>query len=159
MRYKSLIRWGIVNLLVFLSLSTSAAEPKSGNWDGLKHMMSQEEFQAAGLDKLNAGELRKLDLWMLQFLAHDSQQIVHTDKAIKKIQQVPVQRRIAGHFRGWFGDTVFKLDNGEVWRQRLPSRYAISLENPKVEISKNLFGFYELKVVKTGRKVGVTRVK
>ena len=159
MRCESLIRWGIVNLLVFLSLSTPAAEPKSGNWEGMKQMMSPEEFQEAGLDKLSPGELHRLDLWMLQFLAHDSQQIVHTDKAIRKIQQVPVQRRIAGHFSGWFGDTVFILDNGEVWRQRLPSRYAISLENPEVEISKNLFGFYELKVVKTGRKVGVTRVK
>ena len=67
MRCKWLISWGIVNLLVFPGLSTPAAEPKSGNWEGMKQMMSLEDFQAAGLDKLSPEELHKLDLWMLQF--------------------------------------------------------------------------------------------
>ena len=98
MRCKWLIRWGVVNLLVLFNLSTPAAEPEPGNWEGMKQMMSPEEFQAAGLDKLSAEELHKLNLWMLQFLAHESQQIVHTDKAIRKLQQAPVRRRVAGHF-------------------------------------------------------------
>ena len=121
--------------------------------------MSAEEFEGAGLDNLNAEELQRLDKWLLQFLAYESQQLVKADKKIQKLQKVAVRRRIDGHFSGWTGKTVFRLDNGEVWKQRLSGRYAVSLENPEVEIFKNLLGFYELKMVKTGRRVGVTRVK
>ena len=41
----------------------------------------------------------------------------------------------------------------------MPSRYFTSLEDPEVEISRNLLGYYELEIVKTGRRVGVTRIK
>lgn len=144
---------------IFLSLPAVAADKISGEWEGLKKMMGVDEFRAAGLDNLSAEELSRLDLWLLQFLAYDSQTLVRADENIKRLQKIPVQRRIQGHFSGWKGKTIFRLDNGEVWKQRLDSRYYVSLENPEVEIAKNLFGFYELKVLKTGRKVGVTRVK
>ena len=146
-------------LLVLISFSTLAAAPKSGNWDGLKRMMSAEEFSKAGLDNLSADDLHYLDRWILKFLAYDAQQMVKADKKIHKLQKTAVRRRIVGHFSGWTGKTVFRLDNGEIWKQRLVSRYAVSLENPQVEINKNLFGFYEMKIVKTGRRVGVSRVK
>src|SRR5690606_18578174 len=122
-------------------------------------MMSAKEFKAAGLDRLTPAEIEVLDDWMLRFLAHESQQVVRTDEKVQALQNAPVRRRINGTFKGWSGDTTFVLDNGEVWRQRLPGRYAVTLENPEVEISKNLLGFYELKVVATGRRVGVKRVK
>ena len=159
MRCKSLIRRDIFTLLVCLSLSAAAEEPKSKSWKGLEQMMSVEEFQAAGLDKLSPEELSRLNQWFIHFIAYDAQQVVKSDEKIQELQRVPVRHRIVGPFHGWYGNTVFTLDNGEVWKQRLSDRYAISLENPEVEISKNLFGFYELRVVKTGRKVGVTRVK
>lgn len=149
----------MITLLLLLNLPATAAEKDTGTWEGLKQMMSAEEFHAAGLDKLSAGELEHLDHWLLRFLAYDSQQVVHADETIKALQKVPVRHRIAGHFSGWDGDTVFTLDNGEVWKQRLSGRYAISLESPEVEIYKNVFGYYELKVVKTGRRIGVSRVK
>jgi hypothetical protein len=159
MRYQSHIRRIITTLLVFSCLSAAATEPEKGQWEGLKQLMNADQFQAAGLDKLSVEELQNLDQWLLQFLAHDAQQLVHSDETVKELQKRPLRRRIAGHFSGWKGDTVFTLENGEVWRQRLPSRYAVSLQNPEVDISRNLFGFYELKVVETGRIVTVTRVK
>ena len=146
-------------LLVFFSSQVTAQQAKSGNWDGLKKMMTAEEYEKTGLDKLSPEELKLLDRWFLKFLAHESEQLVKADKKIKKLQQQGVRRHIMGKFKGWTGKTVFRLDNGEVWKQRLGGRYAISLENPEVEISKNLFGFYEMKILKTGRRVGVTRVK
>ena len=142
-----------------ISLPVQSADQKTGNWDGLRSMMGVEAFQAAGLDKLSPEEMQKLDQWLLQFLAHDSQQVIHADENIKELQKVPVQRRIAGHFSGWKGKTVFTLDNGEVWRQRLSGRYAVSLESPEVEIYRNFVGYYELRILETGRKIGVTRVK
>jgi hypothetical protein len=141
-----------------LALPAIAGEAGQG-WQGIKKMMSAKEFKAAGLDRLTPAEIEALDDWMLRFLAHESQQVVRTDEKVQALQNAPVRRRINGTFKGWSGDTTFVLDNGEVWRQRLPGRYAVTLENPEVEISKNLLGFYELKVVATGRRVGVKRVK
>lgn len=159
MDIKTLVCRVFIAWLVLLSLSAGAEETKSGTWYGLKRMMTEKEFKAAGLDKLNAGELHSLDQWLVHFLAYDSNQVVKTDETIRELQKVPLRRRIVGHFSGWDGDTVFTLDNGEVWKQRLPGRYAVSLDNPEVEIIKNLLGFYELRIVKTRHKIGVTRIK
>ena len=145
--------------LITISISGFSADQKSGNWDGVRKMMSAEEFKAAGLDKLSPAQIHKLDRWFLRYLAYDAEQTVKADKKIHKLQKTGVRRRIVGHFSGWTGKTVFRLDNGEVWKQRIESRYAKSLENPEVEIKKNLFGFYEMKILKTGRRLGVTRVK
>ena len=158
MRSQVLMYWAISAILVCFSVKVSA-DGKTQTWKGLEKMMSSGEFQAAGLEKLSPDELSRLNQWLLQFIAHDSQQVVKTDAAIQKLQNVPVRRRIAGIFRGWDGNTTFTLDNGEVWKQRLPGRYFAKMENPEVEIVKNLLGFYELKIVPSGKKVGVTRVK
>lgn len=146
-------------ILAGFSLGVFAAQPNPGSWKGIQKMMTPEQFHAAGLDRLSPEQLDRLNHWFLRFLAYDSEQVVHTDKTVKALQKVPTRHRIAGDFRGWSGDTLFKLQDGEVWKQRLPDQYFARLKNPEVEIYKNLFGFYELKVVKTGRKVGVTRVK
>lgn len=157
MRENLRIRMGVC--LLFASLGATAEESDSGSWEGIQHAMSAEEFAAAGMNKLSAEELDSLNAWMKRFLAHDSQQIVNTDPEIRKLQITPVRRRIAGPFRGWSGKTVFTLDNGEVWTQRGLGRYFARLESPEVEISKNPLGFYQLKVVASGRIVGVARVR
>lgn len=68
--------------------------------------------------------------------------------------------RIVGGFDGWSGDTIFELDNGQVWRQaefgRLKYR---GPENPEVTIKKGFFGSYRLSVEGTNRWIRVKRVK
>ena len=159
MDFKTVKIIGFFAFMMVLCPISQAQQKKPDSWQGLKQLMSARDFHAAGLDKLSPGELHKLDQWLLHFLAYDSAQVVKSDEAIKELQKVPVLRRIKGHFRGWDGDTVFTLDNGEVWKQRLSGRYATSLESPEVEIIRNIFGYYELRIVKTGHKIGVTRVK
>ena len=149
----------VLSIFLFFVAGVQAEEKKADIWKGLKQMMSQGQFNAAGLDQLSDEELRQLDRWFLNFLAHESEQLVKKDKKIIKLQQTGVKRRIKGTFKGWWGKTVFNLDNGEVWQQRHNNKYSITLENPEVEIKKNLFGFYEMTVVETGRRVGVSRLK
>lgn len=151
----------IITLVAMLGAAGAVVSEVSDTsaWKGLNRMMSAEEFKQAGLDKLNPEELERLDRWLLQFLVHDSEMVVKSDETIRELQKQPIRHRIVGHFRGWDGKTTFTLDNGEVWHQRVPSRYFASLEDPEVEISRNPLGYYELKVVETGRRVGVTRIK
>jgi len=159
MRQSNLVTGLFAVLFALIGDPVSAVEPDASDWEGIEKMMSAEEFTAAGLGKLSREELLELNEWFLKFLAHDSQQVVNTDETIRELQKTPVRRRITGKFKGWDGDTVFRLDNGEIWKQRLPGRYAISLDNPEVEIFKNFLGFYELRILKTGRRIGVTRLK
>jgi hypothetical protein len=146
-------------LLVLAWITPAWGEPPGSGWTGLEHMMAPEQFRSAGLSKLTPEELSRLNEWLVRFIAHDSQQLIKSDEAIQELQKAPVRRRISGAFTGWTGNTVFALDNGEVWKQRLPGRYAVKLQNPEVEISRNLLGFYELRLVKTGKKIGVSRIR
>lgn len=153
-------RLGWIAFAVSIGLCAGAAAgPDGKTWRGLEQMMSAEDFQAAGLDKLSPEQLDRLDEWLLHFIARDAQQVVRSDEKIRELQSAPARHRLVGTFRGWDGDTTFTLDNGEVWKQRVPGRYAKRLENPEIEISRNVLGFYELRIIETGRRIGVTRIR
>ena len=62
-------------------------------------------------------------------------------------------------FRGWSGKTKFKLDNGQIWQQRVSGRYTYSGDDTRVVISVNGFGFYEMELLAAGRSVGVKRIQ
>jgi hypothetical protein len=71
-----------------------------------------------------------------------------------------IQSMIEGEFTGWTGKTVFKLQNGQVWKQVDPSRKVVfKATNPKVSIRKAVFGSYRLKVEGLNSTVTVRRVK
>ena len=61
-------------------------------------------------------------------------------------------------FRGWSGKTVFKLDNGQVWKQRTSGHHTYTGDDRRVVISKNGMGFYEMRLLAADRSVGVIRV-
>lgn len=70
-----------------------------------------------------------------------------------------IEARIVGEFRGWDGNTAFRLDNGQIWKQRVGGKYrSRARTNPEVIVEKGRFGYY-LKLVETGRSVGVKRIR
>ena len=73
-------------------------------------------------------------------------------------EPVRIESRITGTFTGWRGNTVFKLDNGQVWKQADSSTYDTRLENPPVVIKRLGFG-YLLSLTGHGATVFVTRVQ
>jgi hypothetical protein len=66
---------------------------------------------------------------------------------------------IVSPFRGWSGKTKFKLDNGQIWQQRVSGRYTYAGDDTRVVITVNGFGFYEMELLAAGRSVGVKRLK
>lgn len=66
---------------------------------------------------------------------------------------------VIGGFRGWTGNTVFELDNGQVWKQTGSGRYDYSGENRDVIISRGFLGSFSLKPVGLNRTVRVQRIK
>lgn len=70
-----------------------------------------------------------------------------------------LQAEILPPFRGWNGKTVFQLDNGQVWKQRVSGKFTYSGDDRRVVISQNSWGFYEMRLVDADRSVGVRRLK
>ncbi|GAA6168861.1 hypothetical protein [Sessilibacter corallicola] len=146
----------------------------------IQSQMSPAELKASGLGKLTDSELQFLNSWLK--LQHSNETIKTTNNTIssinntqekgqsdnnrdftreeaEKILNAPIRTRIKGQFTGWAGNTIFYLENGETWKQRKDGWYRKKLQSPEVILRKNYFGFYEMTIVETGRKVGVSRVK
>lgn len=69
-----------------------------------------------------------------------------------------IESHIEGEFHGWEGDTIFKLDNGQVWQQ---ANYAYKYTykyHPSVTIYKS-DGRYEMQVDGMDDKISVKRIK
>ena len=166
-----IITTGLLSLLLLLAVSTATGK----DFPGVEALMSEEEFAAAGLNKLTAEEREALNSWLLKYTTDDVPVLVKEVPELKEavaLQQAvapkpvpepetdqPIVSSIVGKFKGWTGKTVFKLENGQVWKQRQSGRYLKKLENPKVEISKNMLGFYMMEILETGKRIGVKRIR
>ena len=70
-----------------------------------------------------------------------------------------INSRIVGKFNGWTGETEFRLDNNQIWKQSGNGFLKVSMNNPKVKIEAGMFGGYILSVEGYNSRVKVKRVK
>lgn len=69
-----------------------------------------------------------------------------------------IETQIEGEFKGWDGETIFKLTNGQIWQQSSYS-YTYSYKyRPSVIIFKSGGGF-KLQVEGMGQRISVIRLK
>lgn len=68
---------------------------------------------------------------------------------------------IVGEFSGWTGRTVFRLDNGQIWRQAASDTYVSKPQNDvQVAVYKSRSGYWRLRVLDDiGAWVTVERLK
>jgi hypothetical protein len=136
----------------------------------IKSQMTPEDREKSGLNKLSSEELSYLNKWLNEKKANTNPRLTQaipenttpakiTRKEAEEILNAPIKTSVKGEFIGWTGKTVFYLSNGEVWKQRRSGFYRKKLDSPEVIIMRNFLGFYDMHIVATGRKVGVTRVK
>ena len=165
MKNRNVIAAGLLGIGLFGSVL-------AGGFPGIKNLMSETEFNATGLHKLSAEELGALNSRLLKYTTDDVPELVKDVPELKEAVALKaavvsdhgsepevIVSRIAGKFEGWSGKTLFTLENGQTWKQRLSGRYRYQAISPEVEISKNFLGYHVMKVVETGRKIGVTRVR
>ena len=71
-----------------------------------------------------------------------------------------VTARIAGPFKEWEPGTLFKLDNGQVWRAVGEDRgyYPNIPDDAEVTITQSFFGGYTLEITAIRRKIKVKRI-
>src|SRR5262245_51263174 len=151
-------RLGLI-VVVTLAPCVMAADD---NHPDVRELMSSEDFLAAGLDKLTPKEIDALNRWLVRFTAKDAPELQHENEVVrqemKRVDDEGIKSRIVGEFRGWDGDTVFRLENGQVWKQRLRGRWFYRATSPEVELKKNFLGYWEMRIVEANRAIGVTRI-
>ena len=70
-----------------------------------------------------------------------------------------VQSRYDGEFTGWSGNTLFRLENGQVWKQAQSGRVSVRAARPKVTIKRATLGGYRMSVEGLNESIRVERVR
>src|SRR5215469_11760716 len=122
--------------------SLRAAPPEMSG--SIKEMMSPAEFNAAGLNKLSADELQKLDAW-LQGYRQTTEQAAEkkaTARASRTKMDLLVSR-VDGQFNGLTGRTIIRLEDGTVWKQaNADDRYRAKVtDHPAAAVMHGVFGY------------------
>lgn len=182
-------RVSTVPVTLFLCLAASAWSTglwAQERFSTVEERMTGREFTAAGLDKLSPQELAALNNWLR---AHsvatlDSPRagvstVAPTDgaaaaartdaagdtrgfekQATRDLPDDDIVAGIQGAFSGWRGDTVFRLDNGMVWKQAEGGTFYIpETDNATVVIEQGVFNSWRLKVEGYGKTVRVERLQ
>jgi len=150
----------IVTVIVMFIFTVAADLPAQDTGSKLqvlriKQLMTASEFKACGLEKLSPEEIDRLDSWIQSYTTHVAE--VLTEATSPHTPDV-IESRIEGDFEGWEGETVFKLDNGQIWQQ---SSYAYTYHyayRPEVLIYKT-GGGYKMKMEGVDETIYVRRLK
>jgi hypothetical protein len=129
-------------------------------------VMTPSEYLNSGLKKLTPVELKNLDKWLNRYTNKIIDVVTKEEpRSITKSHAVPstksdgvIESKIEGDFEGWEGETIFKLDNGQIWQQ---SSYAYTYHyayRPDVIIYK-VGSVYKMKVEGVDSTIYVRRLK
>jgi len=152
-------------LITILSFTVVFSAFAAGGFSSLEEQMTGKEFSATGLEKLSKSELDALNAWIrehsLATLAttptaaktetvntadNDSDKDQDKDKDKKK-ERTTITSKMIGKFTGWDGQTVFELENGQIWAQKGKKKFhSKEIENPVVIIEPGMFGAWNLQV-------------
>jgi len=168
-------------LLFTLILSIHFVAHAQDAFSTLEERMSGTEFKETGLSKLTDEELATLNEWVRSHsvatlentTSHAAAQGVTADAASDTRgfenqakrkddgNDDTVHSNIVGDFTGWKGDnTIFKLENGMVWRQIENDTFHVkATENAAITIKKGMMGGWRLSMVGYNNAVRVKRIK
>ena len=163
----------ILMVLLFLSVTLSALA--AGGFSSLEEQMTGKEFSAAGLDKLSQQELELLNNWLRSHSvatldtptasagAVDSGEDQHELKSEDEDEdreRKTITSKLVGTFDGWDGQSVFELENGQIWAQTSKSKWHTKeVENPVTIIEPGMFGSWRLRIEGFDKDCRVKRIQ
>ena len=116
----------------------------------LKDLMTPEEFKAAGLKKLSAEELERLNRFLQGYREQAVQQVAKaTEERVnppprrdRATAQNVIEAKIQGPFTGLTGRTRVLLDNGSIWQQvDSGQKFSTNLDSPDVVLVRTIFSY------------------
>jgi len=157
------VRNFLIAALLFIAAPVAAQQ-------AIETQMTPEEFKAAGLDKLDAAELARLNAWLDRTIEGETAKAV-VDAKEKVVEEHrgfatfgardPIDARIAGEFRGFARGREYTLDNGHVWQQVDDSKLSgVRLDAPVVRLNSSVVGnAWYLKVEGYNTRAKVERIR
>jgi hypothetical protein len=121
----------------------------------IQDLMTKSQFTSAGLEKLTTAELASLNSWLVAYTVRVGQAY----SGASTVSPTVIESHIEGDFEGWDGDTIFKLDNGQIWQQSSYSYYYHYAYHPAVVIYRSREGGYRMRVADVEEVVDVQRIK
>ncbi|VAW37415.1 hypothetical protein MNBD_GAMMA01-1014 [hydrothermal vent metagenome] len=124
--------------------------------------MDEKTAVSTGINKLSKDEQNEL----LRWLESSKKQTIKKEK-IKNMgfrkeesEREEIHTSVVGEFNGWRGKNIFKLANGQIWKQIEKTTFYIpKRENPKITIKPKFMGSWMLYVDGFSRGVKVRRIK
>ncbi len=153
------------SLCIFLAFLCGIAEAQTTDFAiRVEQLMTPEELKETGVSGLTDTQRHALNLWLNRYSRNLLQ--LATRNAAEEPPQSTVQSRcspavestLAGEFEGWSGETIFKLDNGQIWEQ---AEYAYTYSysyGPEVTIYQ-VRGGCRMKVEDEDETILVRRIK
>lgn len=160
----------MMSLRSILLVALLALAPAAAAQDAIEKQMTPEEFKAAGLDKLSAEELTRLNAWLNRTLDVETEKAAVAAK--KKVEDdnrgfltfgsaEPIVSKITGEFRGFARHREYTLENGQVWKQIDDASLAgARMSSPEVRIMPSMIGnAWYLAVTGYNTRAKVQRIK
>jgi len=145
-------------LLSLLILSSVLAHASENIFD----KMDQKTAVSTGIIKLSKQEQKALINWLNSTKKEIVKQEKKKNMGFRKeeSERENIHSTIVGEFNGWQGRNIFKLENGQVWKQsEKTSFYIPKRNNPKVTLKPKSMGSWILYVDGFGHGVKVKRIK
>ena len=132
---------GFCVMVAFVQPAPAAPPEMSGS---IKEMMSPEEFKAAGLNKLSADEIQRLDAWLQGYrqVTEQAAEKKATARASRTKMDLIVSR-VDGTFGGLTGRTIIRVEDGPGWKQaNADDRYRARVtDHPAAAVIHGVFGY------------------
>jgi len=155
LRFTPVIAGFALGLALVLTGRPAAAQVKPPSVT-IANVMTPREIEATGLRTMSPEQVEALTKWLDSYLCAVTRMAVEPAGEDAKQNDREIHTRIDGYFDGWVGDTVFKLQNGQIWQQVSPSAQYLFAFEPKVTISA---APHRLKVEGLPVEIAVRRIR
>jgi hypothetical protein len=89
----------------------------------IEHVMTAQEMRDTGIATLNTSQRQALDDWLNRYtlrvlrVAIQQEGTASASTPARTSCSPAIESTISGEIEGWDGETIFKLDNGQIWQQ------------------------------------------
>ncbi|MGH2509713.1 MAG: hypothetical protein ACRDHZ_20225 [Ktedonobacteraceae bacterium] len=160
---KRILTFGLLVVAFFMLTALLRAQQTKQRLT-ITDVMTPQELNDSGVSALTASQREALNGWLNRYtetvikfaLSQENQNTSHKTK--QSDCDPTVESTIAGDFNGWEADTIFKLDDGEIWEQSEYDYYYSYSYRPDVTIYQTSAGC-KMKVSDEDQTILVRRIK
>lgn len=103
------LRFVLLSLSAFLIVSAIAQRQEPLTID---QVMTPDELKSTGVSTLSQAQRKELDRWLTSYT-----DLLLAERKNSSGCDPAIETNIDGDFKGWEGETIYRLRNGQIWQQ------------------------------------------